>query len=106
MFTLGCGVWDKSLFQNLSVIRKSPTKGQFCCFLQILENQLCQPPTVQENSFDMPFLISHAGVIHRESKLDKSNIQYFKHDFKRPSQLKDRLTLQFVEEKRIEKYYP
>ena len=72
MFTLGFGVWDRFLFQDSSVIRKNPTKGQFCCFLQILENQLCQPPTVKENFFDMPFLMSHAGVIHRGSKLDKS----------------------------------
>ena len=63
MFTLGCGDLAIFLFQNLRLISKSPMIGQFHVIFQNLENQLYQPPTVQEIFFDMPFLMSHGGGI-------------------------------------------
>ena len=51
MFSLGFGVLAIFLFQNLCLISKSPMIGQFHVIFQNLENQLYQPPTVQEKFF-------------------------------------------------------
>ena len=61
MFSLGFGVLTIFLFQNLCVISKSPMIGQFHIIFQNLENQLYQPPTVQEKFFYTPFLMSLGG---------------------------------------------
>ena len=51
MFSLGFGVLAIFLFQNLCLTSKSPMIGQFHVIFQNLENQLYQPPTVQEKFF-------------------------------------------------------
>ena len=51
MFSLGFGVLAIFLFLNLCLISKSPMIGQFHVIFLNLENQLCQPPNVQENFF-------------------------------------------------------
>ena len=48
---LGFGIWAKISLRILSVISKSPKRGQFQGFFENLENQLFQPPTVQEKKF-------------------------------------------------------
>ena len=78
MFSLGFGVLAIFLFQNLCLTSKSPMIGQFHVIFQNLENQLYQPPTVQENFFDMPFLMSHGGVFHKGSKLANLKKVYHK----------------------------